>query len=251
MPTTHPYGLGGVASPPDDRDHPLSIHLDFAAIATPRRHLPTIRLGVLDQGQTPECIGFSGSLQRIVSERLAEREPVRFDSHALYAECKAIDGDPGDGTYIRAACGVLKDMGGLVSLSRAKGVHKGDRLKISAYSRLVNLQEMRLAIVALGAAWLGSDWANSWFDPEPVEYHYRTTYVLSKADKIAGGHAYSALGYDDDFPVRPGETGAFLIQNNWSDQWGDKGRAWLPYSAINFTDGSFEAWRTFDKVGDL
>jgi C1A family cysteine protease len=43
-----------------------------------------------------------------------------------------------------------------------------------------------------------------------------------------GGHAITIVGYDDN---RFG--GAFRIINSWSQNWGDQGYFWMPYSAAN------------------
>ncbi len=59
-----------------------------------------------------------------------------------------------------------------------------------------------------------------------------------KADKVAGGHAIDAVGYDDRVKIRnlaPGAsdtTGALLIRNSWGTGWGDGGYGWLPYEYV-------------------
>ncbi|RJQ55716.1 MAG: cysteine protease [Nitrospiraceae bacterium] len=57
-------------------------------------------------------------------------------------------------------------------------------------------------------------------------------------EKIAGGHAVIAAGYDDNMKIKntnPGgkeTTGALLIRNSWGLGWGDKGYGWLPYDYV-------------------
>jgi hypothetical protein len=111
-----PYGLGRIPSPRDERDHTLAAHAPAAAAATPpAAYAPHFLWTVLDQGQTPRCVGYSGALGRQIETMLEEREPLVFDADDLYARCKAIDGSPNsDGTYIRVACQVLRKQGGLV-----------------------------------------------------------------------------------------------------------------------------------------
>jgi C1A family cysteine protease len=56
-------------------------------------------------------------------------------------------------------------------------------------------------------------------------------------ERIEGGHAVVAMGYDDAMTVANasgGEAarGAFLIRNSWGKDWGEKGYGWLPYAYV-------------------
>lgn len=56
-------------------------------------------------------------------------------------------------------------------------------------------------------------------------------------EKILGGHAIVAVGYNDSMVIKNTtcgiETqGALLIRNSWGESWGDKGHGWLPYDYI-------------------
>jgi C1A family cysteine protease len=57
-------------------------------------------------------------------------------------------------------------------------------------------------------------------------------------DKVDGGHAVVAVGYDDNMKIQHQNVGAkvtkgaFLIRNSWGIVWGDAGYGWLPYEYV-------------------
>lgn len=60
----------------------------------------------------------------------------------------------------------------------------------------------------------------------------------TKGEKIAGGHAVVAVGYDDNMKIKNAFTGAtetkgaLLIRNSWGTGWGSSGYGWLPYDYV-------------------
>ena len=60
----------------------------------------------------------------------------------------------------------------------------------------------------------------------------------TRGDKIAGGHAIVAVGYDDAMKIKNTNVGgvetkgALLIRNSWGTGWGAAGYGWLPYEYV-------------------
>lgn len=67
-----------------------------------------------------------------------------------------------------------------------------------------------------------------------------------RGEKIIGGHAVAAVGYDDAKKIENAgsrakkTTGALLIRNSWGVGWGEEGYGWLPYEYVR--EGLAEDW---------
>src|SRR3954469_9285728 len=57
----------------------------------------------------------------------------------------------------------------------------------------------------------------------------------SKRERLLGGHAVLAVGYDDSKQV-------FIVRNSWGPNWGDKGYFYMPYKYITNDDLAADFW---------
>lgn len=70
-------------------------------------------------------------------------------------------------------------------------------------------------------------------------------------EKIVGGHAIMAVGYDETMKIKNSNaggvetTGALLIRNSWGAGWGAAGYGWLPYEYV--LKGQAVDWWTLIK----
>ena len=72
-----------------------------------------------------------------------------------------------------------------------------------------------------------------------------------EGEKVLGGHAVVAVGYDDRkrVPTADGKattTGALLIRNSWGPEWGENGYGWLPYDYVT-QELAMDFWSVIKK----
>lgn len=154
---------------------------------------------VLDQGQTPHCVGFGWA-------GWGDALPVddRFtnaDGDAIYYEAKVIDGEPGqeDGSDVRSGAKAMQNRG-----------------RLSAYAFTTSVPTVRAFLAAHGPVVFGSDWYDAMFTPDANGF-------VAPSGSVAGGHCYVCVG---DVPSK----GALLFQNSWGD-WGPlHGRFYMTYT---------------------
>jgi hypothetical protein len=209
-------------SPADHRDHSYRERVlsGVARVDLPTRFRVDKRtpLPVYDQGQVPSCVGWAMATAKTSQERFDKRRTVRFDGLGFYEQIAL----PGGGAYIRDAL-KLAVTSGVVS-------EKGRAHPIGSYAA-VNPRDhdaVRHAIYTGRGLLIGFAVTRQWAQGGGREF------APTDADVI-GGHGMYVTGYD---PTGP------LGHNTWGANWGDRGRAVLPW---DYWDAHvWECWTLLD-----
>jgi Papain family cysteine protease len=224
-----PHLLGRYPRPPDDRDYMMA---SFAAAQTPLDQAfallqasrtskatkqwaaevmkllepanpppappapTTARLwnvkARLDQGNTGHCVGFGWAGWGDTAP--VEDVYANADGHAIYYECKVIDGEPGaeNGSDVR---------------SGAKAMAARGRLQTYVFAETVD--DVLDWVLNHGPVVWGTNWTTSMFTPDAQGF-------VEPTGPVEGGHCWGQIGYDSVAKVA-------TCLNSWGKGWGKGG----------------------------
>lgn len=201
-------------------------------------------------------------------EKRAYGHSIQASRLFLYKVAKNFLGHEGDGgTYIRQVMGVLRSIGappekfwpyldtGTFSEPNSKDPRIDTEPTAFCYAIAADfeaLQAYRLdrfdqpdkkRLLLSAKAHLAAELPFAFGIPlyGSVKESAKTGHILFPADdeKTVGNHAIVAMGYSDTMKIslsgspKKTTTGAFLIQNSWSTDWGEEGFGWLPYEYVS------------------
>jgi len=175
---------------PDPRDFQLG------TITTTRRRRRWRMPAILDQGDTPHCVGFAWDGFLICGPVVNQQ----LNGHGIYRYAQFVDewaGEAYEGTSVRAGAKVLRDFSRIVSF---------------AFTR--DLDTALAYLLEAGPLVAGTDWWESMCFPD------QDGVIEAGGGELLGGHAYLLTGYDD-------YSGLIEIANSWGPDWGVIGFAWI------------------------
>ena len=193
---------------------------------------------IKDQGEEGSCTGHAFSSAREWMARKYQKSSPVLSPQCLYAEELLASGDfPRDeGSMPRTGCQVLTALGccetslypyvaGQITAPTAEQAANALKYKTGAYHRIGTLNDFLLCL-ADPVPWpvtVGFRVFSSFMSPQVAETGIMP--VPQPGEQPQGGHEVLCLGYD--LPKQ-----LALIQNSWSEGWGQKGYFWMPFSVI-------------------
>lgn len=193
-------GLGRIRVP-DARDAAYPLR----ALVAPQAPLKTRywHTGpVLDQGETPECVGY-GWRDWLNASPIMDKPAAPPSADAIYQAAQQLDGMPlpHDGSTVRAGAQVLQQHG-----------------RIAEYRWASGLQDVLQWLSQSGTVVVGTNWHEAMFTPDHEG-------VLHLGGGVAGGHCYLLIGLSV-------ERRMARMLNSWGPNWGERGRAWLHWNDL-------------------
>ncbi len=160
---------------------------------------------VLDQGDTPQCVGYAG-FGWLTGGPVTNKPD--FTPADLYTWARQKDEWPGedyDGTSTLGLMKALKDKG-----------------YISEYRWATDAETLVAWILAKGPVIVGTNWYRDMFTPD-----IHTGFIYPNHSANDGGHEWRIVGADRDKHCPDGTIGALRMVNSWGHGWGELGRAWV------------------------
>lgn len=232
---------------PDQRDHVYSVVRKVAETLPPFVDLRPGCSKVEHQGNIGSCVANAVVSCLEYLEIKATKTWVDLSRLFLYYEARVLIASVlfDRGSRIRDAIKVLSKKGvphesvwpyvekEWATKPSKEAYAAGKQHKIRDYQRLETLEDMKSCLAAGYPFVFGFSVYES-FESDEVA---RTGIVrLPKAaEKLKGGHAVTAVGYDDS-------RGVFIVRNSWGLGWGDNGHFYMPYEFMTDRNLSDDFW---------
>lgn len=192
------YGLGRLHNPdPLNARFPMTAALGPSLVLVEKVWTPG---PILDQGQTPHCVGYAGAQWRQMSGHTLVAG--RDDGESLYYACKVKDNEPRaeDGSTDNSLMKVLQDLG-----------------EVGAYHWASTPEEIATWLSTKGPVLFGTPWLQGMFTP-------RADDTLPLTGRVVGGHEYIAIGIH---PRKTLTTTLVEYVNSWGTGWGKAGHFFM------------------------
>jgi C1A family cysteine protease len=238
---------GWIPDSPDHRDHLFKIRKPIEL--PPKTDLRDKLIPVFDQGSLGSCTGNAISSAYAFNMHKQVEDEIFVPSRLfIYYNEREIEGTiPYDsGARIRngiksinrtGVCDEFKwpyDISMFAVKPSPECYVQAQRNKAVKYERLKNSERELKTCLALGFPFVFGFKVYESFQTNAVAKNGMMP-MPGKREKTVGGHAVTAVGYDDS-------TKCFIVKNSWGGNWGDKGFFYMPYDYITDSDLCADFW---------
>lgn len=235
---------GIVPSPQDDRDYKFSDLVPLSAsVKLPRQYESPMTPFVYDQGISNECAACAYNTIRYLQESNTENGGSGIDEpfSPSFNYANRIEGEDFEGMYLRSVCKKGKEgsipyriFPGFYTYHVCKAKFEenaeyykkmAEPFKITSYYQCNDRTSVMRAIMETGGVITGVWVYESLYNPDDkgvIHYDPKTD------TENYGGHAITIVGWKWE-KENDKDKLYWRIQNSWGVNWGDNGRAWLPY----------------------
>jgi hypothetical protein len=158
---------------------------------------------VLDQKDTPQCVGFAGYGWLIGGPVTNKPDFAPADLYHWAQAADEWEGENYDGT---STLGLMKAL-------KSKGF-------INEYRWTTDAETLVAWVLAKGPVLVGTNWLRDMFTPDKEGF-------IHAAGANDGGHEWRIRGANRDKHCPDGTKGAVRMVNSWGVNWGDHGQAWI------------------------
>jgi C1A family cysteine protease len=233
--------LGANRDVHDVRDHMFAMP-PVAVTCPPHVDLRPWGGPVKDQGNEGSCTGHAFSSAREWMNRRYHGGSVILSPQSLYVDELIREGDfpNDDGAMSRTGCWVLQKRGccearlwpyvaGQITAPTPEQIQNAAQYKTAGYHRLAFLNDI-LTVLSLPKPWpvtVGFSVYESFMTQQVADTGIMP--IPTPGEAYEGGHEVLCLGYD--WPSQMG-----IMQNSWSDAWGQKGYFMMPFEVLTAPD---------------
>ena len=245
----HVSRYGWVPDLPDARDHLYSVPTARAGPLPPKADLRPGCPPVYDQGQLGSCtanaiggaIQFARTKQHLLPDWVPSRLFIYYNERVIE---RTVSQDSGaqlrDGIKSVAKLGVCDetlwpyDVAQFATKPPATAYRAALGAVASSYARVARTLNQMKGCLASGYPFVFGFSVYDAFESDEVA-QTGTLNMPASAEKLLGGHAVLAVGYDD-----PSQR--FIVRNSWGSGWGQAGYFTIPYAYLMDDNLSDDFW---------
>ena len=243
-------GYGWVPDIPDARDYLYSTPQPVLAELPPKVDLRSKCPPVYDQGQLGSCtanaIGAAFEFDQLKQQPDKDFMPARLFIYYNEREIEGtIDTDSGamirDGVKSVAKAGVCSEAMWPYDITKFRDKPTTTCYKDAAkhqaivYQRVLNTQNQLQGCLAAGGPVIFGFSVYESFETAEVARTGVMPMPSITTEKLLGGHAVLAVGYDD-------ASQRFIVRNSWGTGWGQKGYFTMPYGYLTNPQLAQDFW---------